>query len=153
MNQPKDIQLRRLQEVAVKGNFTINCDTLEQKVRVMRFFDTFLYTRKNHDYVYFKDIKNIIPENGRDGADETCVDIDASVFLEIVDSQPKPKKKITHKFFIKYESLTELLKLREIFNIRAGKFDIHLIKKRGYNPFTEDFYKRCADSTIYKIKR
>jgi hypothetical protein len=58
-----------------------------------------------------------------------------------------------YRYIIKYESLNELLKLREIFNIRANKFDMYLIKKRGYDMFTTDFYQRCADMTIYKVKK
>ena len=79
------------------------------------FFDT------KKDYISFKDIRNVqsssYSSNWTGGKPNTFC-----------------------KFFIKYNTLNELLKLREIFRTRAGKFDMRLIKKREYNPFTPDFY-------------
>jgi hypothetical protein len=123
----KDIELRRLKDVKVKGNFTINCENVQQLLFLHKWF------RTTKGQIKFKDItnKNLPPLNH---------------MSYMFTSNP-------YRYIIKYESLNELLKLREIFNVRASKFDMELIKKRNYNPFTEDFYSRCADMTIYKVKK
>lgn len=110
-----DLKLRRLQQVAVKGNFTINCDTNEECHQIQRFFCT------TKSYIKFKDLKNGNREK----------DFEYNNFNK--------------KFIIKYENLQELLKLREIFNTRASKFDMYLIKKRGYNPFVESFFIKIIE--------
>lgn len=126
---PKGIILTRLQAIPVKGNFTINCDSVEDFLFLRHFFDT------DKNYIHFKNIRNIKEDRE---------------FLKV----GKPETHSTDlRFFIKYESLNELLKLREIFNIRASKFDMYLIEKRKYNPFTKDFYARTADQTIYKVNK
>ena len=111
----KDITLRRLKDVAVKGNFSINCDSVEDFLSLRMFFNT------NKDYISFKDIRNVQSSS-------------------YSSNWAGGKPNTSCKFIIKYDTLNELLKLREIFRTRAGKFDMRLIKKRGYDPFTPDFY-------------
>ena len=103
------IKLRRLMEVDPSGNFSVNCDTSEQFQSVQRFFNT------NKDKLDFKELCEERPEP---------TNLEPSSFP---------------KFTIHYNNLHELLKLREIFRIRASKFDMYLIEKRGYNPFNEKF--------------
>ena len=127
MISPNDITLKRLKDAQVKGSFAIICDSVEDFLFLRLFFNS------DKNYIKFKDIKAV---------DTTAKSL-------------KPAKNYNNdcKFYIKYESLIELLKLREIFNIRANKFDMYLIQKRKYNPFTDDFYIKTADKTIYKIKK
>jgi hypothetical protein len=127
MINPNDIKIRRLKDAPVKGNFTINCENEKEFYNVKQFFNT------TKDYIKFRDIKECITPY-----------MDTPTYLLVENIL---------KFTIKYESLNELLKLREVFNIRANKFDMYLINKRGYNPFTPDFYTRCADPVIYKVKK
>ena len=116
----KDITVRRLSDISVKGNFTIHCETRDDAAIIRSIF------RKNSDNIRFQDIK-----------DRPDVEF---------DSFP-----LHMKFGIKYESLNELLKLREIFRTRGGRFDMFLIRKRGYDPFGDNFYERIADPVIYKV--
>ena len=122
------IQLRRLTEVPVTGAFALKCETPEQFKFLQSFFITF------DDYVKFKDL----PEIGKHRAG-----IGYPINFDANESRVK--------FFIKYESLNELLKLREVFNARGNKFDLYLIKKRGYNILLPDFFDKCADPKIYKV--
>ena len=144
----EDIQLRRLKDVAVKGNFTINCHDEAMYMDVLGF----LYNPKASQVIRFKDIPEIgrfqkqLKEDQERSLRETGWPL-LTLGYAYVRCRPP------FRFIIKYESLNELLKLREIFNIRASKFDTYLIEKRGYNPFTEDFFDRCADKTIYKVKK
>lgn len=130
--QKSKLKLTRLQDNQVKGSFALNCETNEQFIRLQTFFIT------SNDFVKFKSIPAI--------------------------GEFKQKQWISHiytpllvcgdkrlKFLIKYESLNELLKLREIFKARGNKFDMYLIKKRGYDMFTPEFFEKCADKTIYKV--
>lgn len=116
----KDITVRRLNDISVKGNFTIHCETEADAILIRSVFKT------TGDNIRFKDIKDN-PE---------------------VDSSTLP---LNMKFFIRFESLNELLKLRETFRARGSKFDMYLIRKRKYNPFENDFYKHCADPVVHKV--
>ena len=131
MITPNDITIKRLKDAQVKGNFTIKCENSEQ----IHMLHDFFWTLK--PFIKFKDIKNVVQEKNNRNVLITCGLL----------SDPN------RKYIIKYESLNELLKLREIFNIRANKFDMYLIKKRGYDMFTPNFYQLCADMTIYKVKK
>jgi hypothetical protein len=119
------IKLKRLQDIIVKGNFSINCDNNDEVTMLHNFFFTL------NNYIKFKDISNISKEN-----------------INVVEIDTNNKT-----FIIKYESLAELLKLREIFRIRASKFDMRLIKKRKYNMFTDEFYTLCENTNIQKIRK
>lgn len=124
------IKLKRLKDAEVKGSFAIISDSVEDFLFLRLFFDT----EKN--YIWFKDIKKVDTKT-----------------RSLKEAEYSQKAAMDCKFYIKYESLIELLKLREVFNIRANKFDMYLIKKRGYDMFKPDFYSRCADMTIYKVKK
>ena len=128
------LNLRRLSDVPVKGSFALNCETNEQFIRLQTFFIT------SKDFVKFKDIPNI-PAWKYNNPESKFV-LYAPLFV-------CGDKRV--KFFIKYESLNELLKLREIFNARGNKFDMYLIKKRGYDMFTPEFFEKCVSSIIKKI--
>lgn len=117
----KPIVLRRLQDVDAGGNFTIHCDSVEDFLFVRSFFNT------SSNNIAFKNIKPKTPNDP---------------FLKRGD---KDSFHQGLRFFIKYENLNELLKLREIFNTRGGKFDMYLIKKRGYNPFDEMFFTKLKE--------
>ena len=137
MITPDDIKLKRLKDAQVKGSFAIICDNNNQFRHIQAFFET------SKDYIRFKNIPSI----GEIKEKRLSQIIYAPYFPLFISNDKRVK------FYIKYESLNELLKLREVFNIRANKFDIYLIKKRGYDMFKPDFYKRCADATIYKVKK
>jgi len=128
-----DLKLRRLQEIPITGTFTINCETNEYFCLVQSLFLT------SHDYIRFKDIGLIPIRQSR-----------VSPSFPYIPLHICGDKRL--KFKIKYESLNELLKLREVFQVRANKFDTYLIQKRGYDPFTNDFYAKCDDPTIYKVR-
>jgi hypothetical protein len=153
----KDITLRRLQEVNVKGSFSINCHNEEMYSHVLDFF----YNPKATKVLRFKDIpaleafhKRLEEDSKMNAFINKYVDpMKRVIFPVITRSYADVRAFPPFKFTIKYETLNELLKLREIFNIRANKFDTYLIEKRGYNPFTADFYSKCADKTIYKVKK
>lgn len=118
------IKLQRLKDVTIKGNFTIKCTKSCEIFRLHDFFKSY----KNN--IKFKDIKNVPSQPN----------IDVRISLD-------------EQFIIKYESLAELLKLREICQIRANKFDMKLIEKRGYDPFTPEFYKSCENTDIVKVRK
>lgn len=141
MITPNDITIKRLKDAQVKGNFTIKCENSEQ----IHMLHDFFWTLK--PFIKFKDIKNVPQEKSNNRVQNAngtwgCILITCGLFGD-------PNR----KYIIKYESLNELLKLREVFNIRANKFDMYLIKKRGYDMFTPNFYQLCADMTIYKVKK
>lgn len=120
------IKLKRLQDIIVKGNFSINCDNNDEIIMLHQFFFTL------NNYIKFKDISSI---SNKENININEINTDIKTFI------------------IKYESLAELLKLREIFRIRASKFDMALIKKRKYNMFTDDFYILCENTNIQKIRK
>lgn len=106
------ITLKRLQEVPVKGNFSINCETNAEFDHLTLLFNT------SNDYIYFKDVQLIGTKSW------SC---------NLVRDETRKK------FTIKYESLAELLKLRDIFKIRGAKFDTYLLEKRKMGTFDSFF--------------
>lgn len=137
MITPNDITIKRLKDAQVKGSFSIICDDNEQFRMIQAFFET------SKDFIKFKSI----PDIGKVKEARLAQPIYSPYFPLFIVGDTRLK------FLIKYESLNELLKLREVFNIRANKFDMYLIKKRGYDMFTPNFYQLCADMTIYKVKK
>ncbi len=131
------IKLRRLKDVKIKGNFTINCDTNDEFIKLQIFFCA------SGDYIKFKNISK----------SKTYLDQLAQNYINIPFFPLYICGDTRTKFIIKYESLEELLKLREIFRVRSGKFDMYLIKKRGYDMFTNDFYKACENTDILKVRK
>lgn len=130
------IKLRRLQEVPVKGNFTIYCEDHEQFIKLQTLFTT------SAEYVVFRNIPEILNNKST----YVCT------FIPVYDS-----KDTRTKFIIKYESLMELLKLRDIFRIRGAKFDVYLLAKRKMGEFdtffSEELLKQFKDLTISKIRK
>jgi len=129
--------------VPVKGSFALNCENPDQFRMIQKFFET------HNDFVRFKDIPSIGERKYNTLARIPKVLIPLVSKLQISIGDDTIEKRV--KFFIKYESLNELLKLREVFNARGNKFDMYLIKKRGYDMFTPEFFEKCADKTIYKV--
>lgn len=133
----KDIQLRRLKDVQVKGNFTIKCFHWKTLDNIHNFLQ---YDEPIPHYMYvaklkFKDLQKLNPRPS------------ATV------SNVEPQIAKDHRCIIMYESMHELLKLREIFQIRANKFDCYLIDKRKYNPFNADFFDKLRDPVIHKVRK
>jgi hypothetical protein len=136
----KDITLRRLKDVKVKGKFTINCEYSDYFDYVRSFFQTSLdETTFRHAMLFQYNMGNV--------ATQYC----PAPVPSLVFNGPMPVH--SNRFYIHYESLHELLKLREIFRIRANKFDVYLIKKRGYNPFHEHFFDDLRDPVIHKVRK
>ena len=133
------IKLRRLQDVAVKGNFTINCETSDE----IHMLHDFFWTEKSA--IKFKDIQHVPTKMPVDKIihEDKCT----TVYTMGLKNDPN------RKFVIKFETLAELLKLRELFRVRSSKFDMYLIKKRGYNMFTTDFYKQCENTDIQRVRK
>lgn len=129
------LKLTRLKQVPIKGNFTINCEDNLQFIMVQKFFCT------SGEYIRFKNIHKIL---------EFLCKKDTVLFPYIPLMVCGDKRT---KFIIKYETLEELLKIREIFRVRSGRFDMELIKKRDYDPFTDDFYKLCENTNIEKVRK
>ena len=131
MNQFNDIKPPiPLKSFVIKGNFTINCCSLKDYLIVRNFFPV------KKDFIYFKDIAKLSEK------------FSPNLVFDIGDRKSKLK------FVIKYESMGELLKLRDIFKIRANKFDTRLIEKRKMvNIFGPDFYKEFDNLNIEKIRR
>jgi len=117
--------LRKLQEISVAGNFTFNCDTIEEFQNLRRFFCT------HANVISFNDIHKPL-----------------SIFEPSQNHVPKDLK-----FVVRYNSLNQLLKLRETFRARGTRFDMYLIKKRkmGDDFFDENLYDKLLDPVIYKI--
>ena len=129
------IKLRRLQDVAVKGNFTINCEDNLQFIMLQQFFCI------SSDNIRFKNVHKI--------PTYICSLIPSHFpFVPVMISGDTRTK-----FIIRYETLAELLKLRELFRVRSSKFDMYLIKKRGYNMLTTDFYKLCENTDIQRVRK
>lgn len=135
------IKLQRLQDAVVKGNFTIKCDTSEQIHMLHDFFWTF------KPYIRFKDITMALQKK----KDNVVLNSNGTYGCKIITMGIVGDT--NRRFIIKYENLEQLLKLREIFKIRANKFDMKLIEKRGYNMFTVDFYKACENTDILKVRK
>lgn len=135
------IKLRRLQEVPVKGNFTIHCENHEQFVKLQNLFLTGI------DYTIFKKVPKIY---------EISTDAIYAYRSAHANDASLPLDKKT-KFIIKYESLAELLKLRDIFRIRGAKFDVYLLAKRKMGEFdtffSENFLKEFLNLNISKIRK
>lgn len=136
----KDITLRRLKDVEVKGKFTINCESSDYFDYVRSFFQTSL------DQTTFRHAMLLQYNMGNMATQYNPCPVPALVFIGPIPIQ-------SNRFYIHYESLHELLKLREIFCIRANKFDFRLIKKRKYNPFDKEFFNKIRDPIIYKIRK
>ena len=145
--QIPDIPLNRLKDVQIKGNFTINCHDEAMYSKVLTFF----YNPKATTKLKFKDIPALelfheqLDRDNKESMEKTGLPLLTRAYI-VAGVAP-------FKFIIKYESLHELLKLREIFGTRAGKFDTYLIEKRGYDPFDDKFYARCAETTINKVMK
>ena len=121
MKKLNPISFKRLRETDVSGNFTINCDSVEDFLFVRSFFNT------ASNNITFKNIK-------RKTTDDP--------FLKAGD---KASFHQSLKFIIRYENLQQLLKLREIFNVRGQKFDTYLIDKRKYNPLDDSFFTKLTE--------
>lgn len=129
-----DIKPIRLKDFTIKGNFTIKCQCDEHFTMVQQFFGT------TKDTIQFKQLLNINPIESF----KNCLSVPHTPL--VIDDD-----KIT-KFIIKYETIDELLKLREIFRVRASQFETRLMEKRKYNPFTNDFFSKLTEpiEKIYK---
>lgn len=130
----KDIELRRLKDVKVRGCFTLKTRKWDDIDYVVQFFQM---THQSPDKIKFKELVklNYVPVMG------------------LLEPDPYPDFDMEWRLYIMYESLHELLKLREVFQIRANKFDMYLIEKRGYNPFDEHFFKKLRDPVIHKVRK
>jgi hypothetical protein len=125
----KPIAFKRLRDTSTAGNFTIKCETNIQFIHVQGFFET------SKDNIRFKDLLAV----GETKAKRLSQVPYAPYFPLLISGDKRLR------FVIKYENLNELLKLREIFNIRGGKFDMYLVEKRDYNPFNEKFFTRLTE--------
>lgn len=134
------LQFERLREIPIKGNFTIKSHTFD----VYKFVMSFFYNRGAKQALYFKEL-NHLPSFQKE-IEEYKQECEKSNQFFIIESfSPVWTVKDKWKFIIRYESLNELLKLREIFNVRGNGFDTRLIEKRGYNPFTPDFFAKITE--------
>lgn len=120
-------KLIKLKDYQVKGNFTIRCHDYEHYIKVLKFFNV----SDAKGFVFFRDLNNT----------------KSKTFIPPVGDPPKKLN-----FILKYESLNELLKLREIFGTRASQFETRLIEKRKYDPFTPDFFDKLSQPII-KIRK
>lgn len=125
----KPIAFKRLRDTNTAGNFTIKCETNIQFIHVQGFFET------SKDNIKFKDLLEVGKIR-----QERLSQVPYAPYFPLLISGDKRLR-----FVIKYENLNELLKLREIFNIRGGKFDMYLIEKRNYDPFNEMFFTRLIE--------
>jgi len=125
----KPIAFRRLNAVDSGGNFTIKCETTSQFIQLQAFFET------SKEYIRFKDLSEV----GKTKQSRLSQVPYAPYFPLMICGDKRLK------FIIKYENLNELLKLREIFDIRGGKFDMYLIDKRHYNPLDEKFFTKLTE--------
>lgn len=118
--------LCKLKDVPITGNFSINCETHDQYIMLQNFFHT------NNQSIAFSKINQVKNQK----------------------SITKESDSSRLKFVIKYESFEELLRLRDIFMVRANKFDMYLIKKRKNGiVFDEEMLKKFSTLEISKARR
>jgi hypothetical protein len=121
--------LTRLKDMEIGGSFTINCENKEQLIMIQDFFKT-----KNLSIAFNKIaiVKDKEYEKGKSS----------------------PLKTQKYKFVIKYNTIEELLKLRDIFEIRANKFDMSLNKKRNKKiVFNDDLLEMFLSLDISKVRK